>query len=90
MSVEIAIRLKDLKKTFDGKEFVVNGMNMEIPKGSLTAIIGFSGTGKSVMLKHILGLFRPNSGLVEVLGEDLSKKSVDELTVFRRKFGVIS
>ena len=42
----VAIRLKDLKKTFDGKEYVVNGMNLEIPKGSLTAIIGFSGTEK--------------------------------------------
>lgn len=86
---EFAIRLIDLKKTFDGKEFVVNGMNLEIPKGSLTAIIGFSGTGKSVMLKHILGLFRPTSGLVEVLGQDLSKKSADQLTAFRRNFGVL-
>lgn len=86
---EFAIRLKDLRKTFDGKEFIVDGMNLEIPKGSLTAIIGFSGTGKSVMLKHILGLFRPTSGLVEVLGQDLSQKSQDELTVFRRNFGVL-
>lgn len=89
MSEKLAIRLKDLKKTFDGKEFVINGMNLEIPQGSLTAIIGFSGTGKSVMLKHILGLYKPSSGLIEVLGEDLSKKSNDELTVFRRRFGVL-
>jgi phospholipid/cholesterol/gamma-HCH transport system ATP-binding protein len=86
---KFAIRLKDLRKTFDGKEFVVDGMNLEIPRGSLTAIIGFSGTGKSVMLKHILGLFRPTSGTVEVLGEDLSKKTADQLTVFRRNFGVL-
>ncbi len=86
---QFAIRLKELRKTFDGKEFIVDGMNLEIPKGTLTAIIGFSGTGKSVMLKHILGLFRPTSGLVEVLGQDLSKKSQDELTVFRRNFGVL-
>ncbi len=89
MKTEVAIRLKELKKSFDGKDFVVNGMNLEIPKGSLTAIIGFSGTGKSVMLKHILGLYRPTSGLVEVLGEDITKKSNDELTIFRRKFGVL-
>jgi phospholipid/cholesterol/gamma-HCH transport system ATP-binding protein len=85
----VAIRLKDLKKTFDGKEYVVNGMNLEIPKGSLTAIIGFSGTGKSVMLKHILGIFRPTSGLIEVLDQDITKMSNDQLTVFRRKFGVL-
>lgn len=87
--MEPAIRLVDLKKTFDGKEFVVNGMNLTIPKGSLTAIIGFSGTGKSVMLKHILGLFRPTSGKIEVLGEDITQYSNDELTTFRQKFGVL-
>ncbi len=88
--MENAIRLIDLKKTFDGgKEFVLNGLNLDIEKGSLTAIIGFSGTGKSVVLKHILGIFQPSSGRVEVLGDDLSKKSPDELTVFRRKFGVL-
>lgn len=87
--MEAAIRLVNVKKTFDGKDFVVNGMNLEIPKGSLTAIIGFSGTGKSVMLKHVLGLFKPTSGLVEVLGKDIGLMSPDQLTVFRRKFGVL-
>lgn len=86
---EAAIRLVDVKKTFDGKEYVVNGMNLRIPKGSLTAIIGFSGTGKSVMLKHILGLFRPTSGLIEVLGQDITKYGNDELTSFRKRFGVL-
>jgi phospholipid/cholesterol/gamma-HCH transport system ATP-binding protein len=84
-----SIRLTDLKKTFDGKEFIVNGMNLSIPKGSLTAIIGFSGTGKSVMLKHILGLYRPTSGKIEVLDQDITKFSDDELTTFRQKFGVL-
>lgn len=88
-SMEAAIRLTDVKKTFDGKEFVVNGMNLSIPKGSLTAIIGFSGTGKSVMLKHILGLYRPTSGKIEVLGRDITKMTDDELTKFRQKFGVL-
>jgi phospholipid/cholesterol/gamma-HCH transport system ATP-binding protein len=86
---EIAIKLQDVRKTFDGKEFVVNGMNLEIPKGSLTAIIGFSGTGKSVILKHILGIFRPTSGTIEVLGRKLNEMSDDEMTVFRRRFGVL-
>lgn len=86
---EAAIRLIDVRKTFDGKEFVVNGMNLEIPKGALTAVIGFSGTGKSVILKHILGLFRPTSGTIEVLGQDLSLMSDDQLIEFRRKFGVL-
>ncbi|MEK2646514.1 ABC transporter ATP-binding protein [Bdellovibrio sp. BCCA] len=90
MSVESAVSLRDVKKSFDGgKEFILKGINLEIPKGSLTAIIGFSGTGKSVMLKHLLGLFKPTSGTVEVLGTDISKLSEDELTKFRCNFGVL-
>jgi phospholipid/cholesterol/gamma-HCH transport system ATP-binding protein len=84
-----AIELINVKKTFDGKEFVVNGMNLKIPKGSLTAIIGFSGTGKSVILKHILGLYKPTSGDIKVLGEDVVRMSPNQLTIFRRKFGVL-
>lgn len=87
---ENAIVLKDVKKSFDGgKEFVLKGIDLEIKKGSLTAIIGFSGTGKSVMLKHLLGLFRPTSGSIHVLGTDLSTLSADELTQFRCHFGVL-
>ncbi|PWU16360.1 MAG: ABC transporter ATP-binding protein [Bdellovibrio sp.] len=86
---EIAIHLEDVRKTFDEKEYVVNGLNLDIPKGSLTAIIGFSGTGKSVILKHILGLYRPTSGRIEVLGEDLNKMDNDQLTDFRKNFGVL-
>jgi phospholipid/cholesterol/gamma-HCH transport system ATP-binding protein len=86
---ELAIRIKDLRKTFDGKEFVMQGMNLEIPKGSLTAIIGFSGTGKSVILKHILGIYKPTSGEVEVLGRDVVAMGNNELTEFRKNFGVL-
>ncbi|UOF01107.1 ABC transporter ATP-binding protein [Bdellovibrio reynosensis] len=89
MKQEAAVRLTDVKKTFDGKEFVLKGIDLEIPKGSLTAIIGFSGTGKSVVLKHLLGLFKPTSGKIEVLGTDLSTLSEDELTKLRQKFGVL-
>lgn len=87
--MEAAVKIEDLKKTFDGKDFVLKGLSLEVPKGSLTAIIGFSGTGKSVLLKHILGLFQPTSGKVNVLGTDLSTLSKDELTKFRCNFGVL-
>jgi phospholipid/cholesterol/gamma-HCH transport system ATP-binding protein len=89
MNADSAISLQDVKKTFDGKDFVLKGMSLEIPKGSLTAIIGFSGTGKSVVLKHILGLYQPTSGDIEVLGRNLGRMSPDELTTFRQKFGVL-
>ncbi len=85
-----AVSIRDLKKSFDGgKEFVLKGIDLEIPKGSLTAIIGFSGTGKSVMLKHLLGLFKPTSGEIEVLGTNLATLNEDQLTKFRCKFGVL-
>jgi len=87
--MESAIRIVDVKKTFDGKDFVLKGMNLEIKKGKLTAIIGFSGTGKSVVLKHILGLYKPTSGRVEVMGQDVSRLNSDELTKFRCNFGVL-
>lgn len=88
-ALKFAIELDDVKKTFDGKEFVLKGIDLKIPKGSLTAIIGFSGTGKSVMLKHILGLFKPTSGTVKVLGTDLSTLDQNELTKFRCNYGVL-
>jgi phospholipid/cholesterol/gamma-HCH transport system ATP-binding protein len=89
MEKESAVSLKDVKKTFNGKEFVLKGLSLEIPKGSLTAVIGFSGTGKSVVLKHILGLFQPTSGEVEVLGTKIAALSPVDLTKFRQKFGVL-
>lgn len=87
--METAVKIQNVKKTFDGKDFILKGLTLSIPKGSLTAIIGFSGTGKSVLLKHMLGLFQPTSGSVEVLGTDISKLSPDELTKFRCNFGVL-
>lgn len=84
-----AVELTDVKKSFDGIEFVLKGIDLKIPVGSLTAIIGFSGTGKSVMLKHMLGLFRPTSGGVKVLGTDILKLDDNELTKFRCNYGVL-
>ena len=87
---EYSIELHDVKKSFDGgKDFVLKGIDLKIHQGSLTAIIGFSGTGKSVLLKHMLGLYRPTSGDVHVLGSDLSKMNDNELTLFRCKYGVL-
>lgn len=87
--MESAIEIKDLKKTFDGKEYVLNGMNLVIPRGKITCIIGFSGTGKSVLLKHILGLLHPTSGQVNVLGKDIWSMTYDELISFRTRLGVL-
>jgi phospholipid/cholesterol/gamma-HCH transport system ATP-binding protein len=88
-SLEGAIQLQDVRKTFDGREYVLNGVNLNVPKGSITVLIGFSGTGKSVLLKHILGLLQPSDGRIMVLNEDIHAMERDELTVFRRKFGML-
>lgn len=84
-----AVRIQELRRTFNGVDFVLNGLNLDIPKGKLTAIIGFSGTGKSVLLKHILGLLKPTSGLIEVLGHDIWKMSLDDLIRMRTRLGVL-
>lgn len=87
---EIAVEVIDLKKSFDeGKDFVLNGVNLSIPKGKITVIIGFSGTGKSVLLKHILGLLVPTSGKVKVLGQDLYSMTTAQQKDYRKKFGVL-
>ena len=89
MSLENAIEVVDLKKTFNGKDFILNGINLKIPKGKITVIIGFSGTGKSVLLKHILGLIVPTSGVINIMGRSLQDMSTEEQLKVRMKFGVL-
>ncbi len=84
-----AIEIADVKKSFDGKEFVLQGIDLKIPKGEITVIIGYSGTGKSVLLKHILGLLKPSSGSIKVLGEEIADKDVEELTKLRQNYGML-
>ncbi len=84
-----AISIQDLKKTFDGKEFVINGMSLEIPRGKITVLIGYSGTGKSVLLKHILGLLKPTSGTIKILDQDITNMNTEQLTKLRNSFGML-
>ena len=65
------IRLTDVHKSF-GAQTVLNGLNLSIPAGQITAIIGPSGEGKSVLIKHMIGLLQPDSGRIEVDGENLA------------------
>lgn len=87
---EPAVLIKNLRKSFDGgKEFVLNGIDLEIPAGKITMIIGYSGTGKSVLMKHILGLMDPTSGSVITLGNDLNTFSTKQRMEFRKNMGVM-
>lgn len=82
------IEIIELYKSFNG-QVVLNGLNLFIPKGKITVIIGRSGAGKSVLLKHIIGLLKPDRGRVIVEGTDIYALSPKDLTAFRRKFGFL-
>jgi len=82
------IKLVDLHKSF-GKQKVLDGIDIEIEEGKTTVIIGRSGGGKSVLLKHIIGLLRPDRGQVLVDGTDIAKLGDRELNEIRKKFGML-
>lgn len=80
------ISIKDLKKSF-GSLSVLNGINLDVAKGENLAILGRSGSGKSVLIKIISGLLKPDSGLVKVLGQEVDKITEKELQTLRMKIG---
>ncbi len=82
------IRLVDIHKSF-GKQKVLDGLNLTVEKGKTTVIIGRSGGGKSVLLKHIIGLIRPDRGQVIVEGEDITVLNDKDLNEVRKKFGML-
>ena len=82
------IEVRDLHKSFEGKQ-VLRGVNLAIQPGESIAIIGGSGTGKSVLIKNIIGLLHPDSGTVLIDGEDVTAMSVRERERVTRKFGML-
>jgi phospholipid/cholesterol/gamma-HCH transport system ATP-binding protein len=83
-----AIEFVEVHKSF-GSNHVLRGLNMGLPAGKISMIIGPSGTGKSVCIKHIVGLLYPDQGDVLVNGVSIPSLSDDELFTIRRKFGVL-
>jgi len=83
---EVVISIKDLKKSF-GSLSVLRGVDLEVYKGENVAVLGRSGTGKSVLIKIISGLLKPDSGTVKVLGEEVDKISIAALQKLRLKIG---
>jgi len=81
------IELQDLWKSFGGRQ-VLREMSVSVDKGETLVIVGGSGTGKSVTLKHIIGLLRPDRGHVLIDGHDITMMSDVELNQFRRRFGM--
>ncbi len=79
------IRLTDVHKSF-GSNQVLRGVNLHVPKGQSMVVIGGSGTGKSVLIKSVLGLVTPDSGIIEVDGQDVTRADRD---AFLARFGML-
>lgn len=84
----IAVTIKDLHKSF-GSQKVLDGINLEVETGKITVIIGKSGGGKSVLLKHIIGLLKPDSGEIWIDGTEITHLKEKELNAVRKKFGML-
>jgi phospholipid/cholesterol/gamma-HCH transport system ATP-binding protein len=83
----VKIRLHGLSKSFDDKK-VLDGLDLDVFEGEQVVVLGGSGSGKSVLLKHMIGLMKPDAGTVEVDGVELGSLKGRDLTQFRRRFGM--
>lgn len=86
--VILVIELKDIHKSFN-KKSVLRGVNLKVKKGESLVVIGGSGSGKSVLLKHIIGLLKPDKGSVMVDSADISRLDENGLNEIRKKFGML-
>lgn len=82
------IEVRELHKAFDGRE-VLRGVDLRMLQGSTTVILGGSGSGKTVLMKHLIGLLRPDSGEVVVEGESIGELDGRALNRLRHKFGMV-
>jgi phospholipid/cholesterol/gamma-HCH transport system ATP-binding protein len=83
-----AIELEGVVKEF-GSDRVLDGVDLVVPAGAITVLLGPSGAGKTVTIKHILGLLEPTDGVVRVNGEDLAAISEEQLYEVRRGMSVV-
>lgn len=83
-----AVAVTDLHKSF-GANNVLDGVTLAVSRGSTLAVLGRSGTGKSVLLKLIVGLAKPDSGAIEILGQDVDGMSIDRMSDVRKKIGFL-
>jgi phospholipid/cholesterol/gamma-HCH transport system ATP-binding protein len=83
-----AVAIEDLCKSF-GTQAVLNGISFAVSRGETLAVLGRSGSGKSVLLRLIIGLQTPDSGAVRIHGEDIAGLSLDQLNAIRKKIGFL-
>ena len=84
----VVIDVQDLYKSFNGFG-VLKGISLQMHEGTTTVVLGGSGSGKTVLMKHIMGLFKPDRGRVIVDGQDVSHMSRQELATFRERMGMV-
>ena len=82
------IEVRDLRKAIGGQE-ILRGVNIDIPKGETLVLLGQSGGGKSVFLRHLIGLMRPLSGSIRIEGEEIARLDERQLEPVRRKIGML-
>jgi phospholipid/cholesterol/gamma-HCH transport system ATP-binding protein len=82
------IQVQDLHKTF-GRQRVLRGLSLDVATGEIMVVIGRSGGGKSVLLKHLIGLLRPDSGVILVDGRDITRLRGSALDRIRERYGVV-
>jgi phospholipid/cholesterol/gamma-HCH transport system ATP-binding protein len=82
------IEVRDLKQAIGGQE-ILRGVNIDIPKGETLVLLGQSGGGKSVFLRHLIGLMRPLSGSIRIEGEEIAHLDERQLEPVRRKIGML-
>jgi phospholipid/cholesterol/gamma-HCH transport system ATP-binding protein len=85
---ECLIRIENLRKSF-GPNRVIDGLTLSVGQGESIVIIGQSGTGKSVLLKHLIRLMEPDEGRIYFDGKDISRLHGDELVTMRRRYGML-
>src|SRR5262250_1829131 len=82
------VQISLLHKSF-GEQSVLKGIDLQVRQGETLSVLGRSGTGKSVLLKLIIGLHKPNSGSIRVGGEEITKLSAKALNEVRKKIGFL-
>jgi len=86
--MDVLIEIRDLHKSF-GTQEVLKGVDLQIERGKMTVILGVSGCGKSVFLKHLIGLLRPDRGEILLEGEDIARAKEVRMNQILKRFGML-
>ncbi len=85
---DVAIRIRGLRTQF-GRQVIHDGLDLDVRRGEVLGVVGGSGTGKSVLLKEIIGLVRPAAGTIEVFGENVAATAGEGQNGLQRRWGVL-